>query len=141
MPKNKNKIRDTEKEQADENDKIYEMLHHLREIDIVHPVTIKKDAFFFLTTTVFGVDTTFDLCNLWATDTCCHNKRMVNLETGNNLMFLGPNLFHFTMNDKTFSRIARELLDTEREQINLETIGADIEEDIAIPISKTNSKY
>lgn len=115
MPKNKNKIRDTEKEQADENDKIYEMLHHLREIDIVHPVTFKKDAFFFLTTTVFGVDTTFNLCNLWAADTCHHNKRMVNLEIGNNLMFLGPTLFHFTNNDKTFSRIARELLDTERE--------------------------
>ena len=64
MPKNKNKIRDTEKEQADENDKIYEMLNHLREIDIVHPVTIKKDAFFFQTATVFGVDTTFNLCNL-----------------------------------------------------------------------------
>ena len=115
MPKNKNKIRDIENEQADENDKIYEMLHHLREIDIVHPVTIKKDAFFFLTTTVFGVHTNFNLCNLWAADTCYHNKRMVNIETGNDLMFLGPTLFHFTKNDKTFSRIARELLDTERE--------------------------
>ena len=63
------------------------MLHHLREIDIVHLVTIKKDAFFFLTTTVFGVDTTFNLCNLWAADTCYHNKRMVNLEKEITLCF------------------------------------------------------
>ena len=113
--KNQNKIRDTKKEEIDENDKIYEMLHHLREIDIVHPVTIKKDAFFFLTTTVLGVDTTFNLRNLWVADTCYHNKRMVNIETGNNLMFLGPTLFHLTKNNKTYSRLAHELLDTERE--------------------------
>ena len=42
---------DAEKEQTGEKDGIYEMLHQLREIDIVHSVTIKKDAFFFITMT------------------------------------------------------------------------------------------
>ena len=59
-----------------------------------------------------------------------HNKRIVNPETGNNPIFLGPTLFHFTKNDKTFSRLALELLDTDPELINLKTIGANIEEAI-----------
>ena len=42
---------DAEKEQTDEKDEIYEMLHQLQEIDIVHSITIKKDAFFCITTT------------------------------------------------------------------------------------------
>ena len=42
---------DAEKEQTGEKDGIYEMLHQLREIDIVHSVTIKKDAFFFISMT------------------------------------------------------------------------------------------
>ena len=32
-------------------DEIYEILHQLQEIDIVHSITIKKDPFFFITTT------------------------------------------------------------------------------------------
>ena len=68
---------------------------------------------------------------MWVTDTCYHNKRVINSETGNNPIFLGPTLFHFTKDDKTFSRLALELLDTEPELINLKTIGADMEEAIA----------
>ena len=47
----------------------------------MHSITSKKDAFFFITTTedikqlccganasVLGVDTTFNLCNMWVTD-------------------------------------------------------------------------
>ena len=51
----------------------------------MHSITCKKDAFFFITTTeeiaqdikqlccganasVLGVDTTFNLCNMWVTD-------------------------------------------------------------------------
>ena len=82
------------------------MLHRIREIDIVHSITIKKDAFFFITmseeiaqnikqfccgasASVLGVDTTFNLFNMWVTDTCYHNKRVINPETGNNPIFLG----------------------------------------------------
>ena len=68
---------------------------------------------------------------MWVTDTCYHNKRVINSETGNNPIFLGPTLFHFTKDDKTFLRLVLELLDAEPELINLKTIGADMEEAIA----------
>ena len=79
------------------------MFRQLWEIDIVHSITIKKDAFFFITTTeeiaqdkqfccwanasVLGVDTTFNLCNMWVTDMCYYNKRVINPETGKNPIF------------------------------------------------------
>ena len=123
------------------------MLHQLREIDIMHLITIKKNAFFFIKTTeeiaqnikqffcganasVLEVDTTFNLCNMWITDTCYHNKRVINPETGTNPIFLGPTLFHFTKDDKKFSGLALELLDTDPELINVKTIGADMKEAI-----------
>ena len=79
--KKKQNKRDAEKEQTDEKYEIYEMLHQLREIDIVHSIAIKKSGFFIITTTeetaqdikqfcceanasVLGVDTTFNLCNM-----------------------------------------------------------------------------
>ena len=68
---------------------------------------------------------------MWVPDTCYHNKRVINPETVNNPIFLGPTLFHFTKNDKKFSRLAHELYDTEPELINLKTDGADMEEAIA----------
>ena len=40
--KKKQNRRDAEKEQTDEKDEIYEMLYQLREIDIMHLITIKK---------------------------------------------------------------------------------------------------
>ena len=93
-----------EKEQTDEKDKNYEMLHQFRETNIVHSITIKKDAFFFVTTTeeiaqgikqfcfganasVLGVDATFNLHNMWVTNACYYNERISNPETGNNHIF------------------------------------------------------
>ena len=103
------------------------MLHQLQQIYILHSITIKKDTFFFVTTTeeiaqdikqiccgtnvsIPDVDTTFNLCNMWLVDTCYHNKRIINPETRNNSIFLGPTLFHFSKDDKIFSRLALELL-------------------------------
>ena len=87
-----------------DHDEIYEMLHQVREIDIMHSIIVKKGVFFFITTTeeialdikqfccganasILGVDATFNLCNMWVTYTCYHNKRVVNRETGNNPIF------------------------------------------------------
>ena len=136
-----------ENEQTDEKEEIFKMLHQLWEIDKVHSIIIKKEFFFIITTEetaqdikqfccgtnafVLGVDTTFNLCNMCLTDTCYHNRIIINLKTGNNPNFLGPTLFHFTKDDKTFSRLALELLDNESELMNLKTIGADIEESIS----------
>ena len=49
--KKKQNNRDAKKEQTDLKDENYEILHQLREIDIVHSTTVKKDVFFFITTT------------------------------------------------------------------------------------------
>ena len=80
--KNKTNKGDAKKEQTDLKDENYEILHQHREIDIVHSTTVKKDVFFFITTTekvaqgikqffcganasISGVDTSFNLCNMW----------------------------------------------------------------------------
>ena len=59
---------------------------------------------------VLGIDTTFNLCNLWVTDSCYRNKRLVNNVWGENPNFLAPSLFHFTKDEQTFRRFAVELL-------------------------------
>ena len=77
----------------------------------MHSITSKKDAFFFITTTeeiaqdikqlccganasVLGVDTTFNLCNMWVTRNRKYNPNL-----------LVHTLFYFTKDDKTFSRL------------------------------------
>ena len=52
---------------------------------------------------VLAVDTTYNLCNLWATDTSYHNQRLVRANTRKHLVFLDPLLFHFTKDFITFS--------------------------------------
>lgn len=47
----KTKQRRCRKGQTDEKDEIYETLNQLWGIDIVHSLTIKKDVFFFITST------------------------------------------------------------------------------------------
>ena len=45
---------------------------------------------------VFAVDTTFNLCDLWITDTSYRNKRLVNTIDGGAPVHLGPIMLHFT---------------------------------------------
>ena len=78
---------------------------------------------------VLGIDTTFNLCNLWVTDSCYRNKRLVNNVSGENPNFLAPSLFHFTKDEQTFRRFAVELLANPR-LANLKKIGVDMEEAI-----------
>ena len=75
---------------------------------------------------VLGVDTTFNLCNLWTKDTSYRNKRLVNPRTGDNPVFLGPALLHFTY----FLQIALEMLAIKSEIVNLKKIGVDMEDAI-----------
>ena len=63
---------------------------------------------------VLAVDTTFNLCGSWFTDTCYYNKRLVNSD-GHNPVFLGPTLIHFIKDQKS-PKIR-----------NLHTIGTDHE--------------
>ena len=112
------------------------MLHQLREIDIVHSINVKKDPLSCITTTEeiaqdikqfccgtnVWLDTTINLHNIWVTDTCYHDKRVINPETGHKPILLGPTLFHMTKDDKTIGAdmkkvIAKGLL-PERHRIN-----------------------
>ena len=61
-------------------------------------------------TAVLGVDTTFNLCDLWSTDTSYRNKRLLNTTSGGHPVHLGPIMLHFTKDDGTFGRFALELL-------------------------------
>ena len=62
---------------------------------------------------VLGIDTTFNLCDMWVTDTCYRNQRLTNPENGQHPIFLGPTLFHFTKDEQTFSRLALEMVDAD----------------------------
>ena len=53
---------------------------------------------------VFAVDTTFNLCDLWITDSSYRNKRLVNTIDGGAPVHLGPIMLHFTKVEKTFGR-------------------------------------
>lgn len=51
MVNSKKRQKDAENKQTGEKDEIYEILHQLCEIAIVHPITVKKDTIFFKTMT------------------------------------------------------------------------------------------
>ena len=59
---------------------------------------------------VLGIDTRFNLHDLWVTDSCYKNTRIVNRATGNHQVFLGPLMFHFTKGESTFSCIALQMM-------------------------------
>ena len=51
---------------------------------------------------VFAVDTTYNLYNLWITDTSYRNKRLVNTIDRGTPVNLNPIMVHFTKHEKTF---------------------------------------
>lgn len=147
----KNLAKRKEKEKSGEkndNDYLHVLLQSLHEIDIVHTITVKKKSFLFTLMTkemvndikkfccsdnasVLGLDTTFNLCDMWVTDTCYRNQRLINPENDQHPIFPGPALFHFTKDEQTFSRLALEMVDAEPGLANIKKIGVDMEEAIA----------
>ena len=59
---------------------------------------------------VFGVETKFNLCDLWITKTSYRNKRLVNTIDRRTPVYLGPIILHFTKDEKTFGRFGLETL-------------------------------
>lgn len=47
-----------------------------------------------------AVDTTFNLCDLWITDTAYQNQRLISTTTQHHPAFLGPAMFHFQKRTK-----------------------------------------
>ena len=76
---------------------------------------------------VFAVDTTFNLCDLWITDTSYRNKRLVNTIEGGTPVHLGPIMLHFTKDEKTFGRFRLEILSANPNLKNISFIGVDLE--------------
>ena len=81
-------------------------------------------------TSVVGIDTTFNLCDLWVTDSCYKNTRIVNRATGNYPVFLGTLMFNFTKDKSTFSRFALEMMAVDSNISNLKKVGTDMDESI-----------
>ena len=76
---------------------------------------------------VFAVDTTFNLCDLWITDTSYRNKRLVNTIDGGAPVHLGPIMLHFTRVEKTFGRFGLEIPSANLNLKNISFIGVDLE--------------
>lgn len=74
-----------------------------------------------------GVDTTFNLCELWLTDTSYRNKRLVRESSGAAPVFLGPCMFHFKKDEEAFSRFALEMRIGNSALKELKAIGVDME--------------
>ena len=72
------------------------------------------------------IDTTFDLCDMWLTDTAYQNLRLIN---GKNQhpWFYGPCLFHMKKGSETFSRFALDMVVSSPGLKNPSFLGTDME--------------
>ena len=72
---------------------------------------------------VLGVNTTFNLCDLWVPDSCYKNTRIGNRATGNHPVFLGPLIFDFTKDKSTFPRFPLEIMAVDSNISHLKKVG------------------
>ena len=130
------------------NDNLTALFNALENENIVQTISAVKSAYFLFLYNdrqindikrfccegsnpfVLPIDTTFNLCNLWITDTSYRNKRLINRESGKNLIFVGPMMFHFTKDEGALDRFALELLAADLKLIELKNIGVDMESTI-----------
>ena len=130
---------------SDTSDDLLNILNAQKIHDFIDSVIVKNNAYYVVLKTdkqikdivkfccveqnasVLGIDTTFNLCDMWLTDTCYRNKRLINPRTNAHPVFLGPILIHFTKEEETFLRFALELLSADPTLRNLKKIGVDLE--------------
>lgn len=130
---------------SDSSDDLMNILHAQKSNTLIRSVVVTRDAYYIVLITdrqindilkfcciphnssVLGVDTTYNLCDLWMTDTCYRNKRLINPKTKGHPVFLGPMMFHFTKDEGTFMRFALELFTSNSGMSNLKYIGVDLE--------------
>ena len=83
----------------------------LKSMHVVETIIVKKRCdFFYLyaerqvevvvkfcctgqNTSVLGIDTMYSLCNMWVTDLCYQNKRIIGNDSGHQPVFLSPGFF------------------------------------------------
>ena len=85
-------------------------------------VQLNNVAFFCVDkTVVLSIDTTFNLCSSWVTDTCYKNTRLQTLN-GKHPLFLGPILIHFEKGAFIFNWFAKCAVSSQRQRILRELV-------------------
>ena len=142
-------------EKEKNGDEVMELIGEHKKNEMIRSIVIDENAYFFFMCTsrqiedivsfccvdnnieVLGIDTRFNLCDLWVTDICYKNKRLVNIRNGNNPIFLGPSIFHFTKDEKTSTRFAAEMIAMNTViMTELKKVGVDMEDAIFNGIKK-----
>ena len=85
--------------------------------DIEKSCCLERDS------SVFAIDTTFNLCDMWVTDTSYRDKRSINLVSGKHPIFFGPVMILFTKDKATFGRFALKCLSSNSNLRALKKIG------------------
>ena len=129
---------------VDVGDDLSSLLRDLKSMHVVETIIVKRYCcFFYLSTerqveevvkfcctvqniSVLGIDTTYNLCNMWVTDSSYQNKRLIGYDSGRHPVFLGPVLFHFTKDDQTFTWFALELQASNPETRKLKKISVNM---------------
>ena len=75
---------------------------------------------------VLSIDTTYNLCNSWVTDSCYHNTRLESND-GKHPICLGPAIIHFEKSAFIFSRFASEMTTLQPKIKDFNAIGTDQE--------------
>ena len=73
---------------------------------------------------VLSINTTYNLCNSWVTDSCYHSTRLESSD-GKHPISLGPAIIHFEKNAFIFSRFASEMTTHQPKIKDLNAIGTD----------------
>ena len=112
---------------TEDKDELLEGFKQLKNNPILESLVFKQDSYYIFVSmsklindiemfcskdengSVLTADTTYNLYNLWVTDTSYRNQRLVRTNTRKHPMFLGPLFFHFTTDVTTFSRFAFEI--------------------------------
>ena len=130
------------------SDELLQMIEEQKKNEMIESIVVNSKAYFFFMcssnqiqymtklrcsegdASVPGIDTRFNLCDLWVTDSCYKNTRIVNRATGKHPLFLGPLIFHFIKDKSTLSHFALEMMTVDSNISHLKKIGMDMDESI-----------
>ena len=79
---------------------------------------------------VIGIDATYNLCDMWVTDSCCRYKRLISNTSGMHPVYLGPTLLHFTKDTQTLTGFALEIQVFNPDARGIKKIGVNMEDAI-----------
>ena len=74
-----------------------------------------------------AIDTTFNLCDLWLTDTLYRNRRLVVDIMGKSPVLSGPCIFRFKKDEEAFRRFALEICAGNLKLTESKAVGVDME--------------